>query len=76
MIAKTLREAAWAELGIPENASAALYQYAAQKNLGAPVTAEREARDRGVRYVWQGFAMGIAYVEWGQWDVVRHVPWF
>jgi len=70
-----VRNAAWQNASIPYNPNAALLRYAQRKGLGAPVTTEFDFTFEEVEYRGQGFAMGIAYCETGDWGNVLAALW-
>lgn len=72
---EAIQQAAWRFVGIPFNPDAALQKYARRHSLGAPLTVEFDFVYEDVTYRGQGFALGIAYCEVGQWGDVLSVLW-
>lgn len=70
-LAEEIVNRAWVELGIPRNPDAALFKYAAENDLGAPVTKEILFGD----LILQGYAKGIVYVRLGDWSNVQVLRW-
>lgn len=68
---QAIRNAAWGQLGIPYNPTAAFSTYARTHNLGNPVTVEFDVAG----YRAQGFAGAIVYAKVGDWANVKPLSW-
>jgi hypothetical protein len=70
-VIQAIRNAAWAQLGIPYNPEAAFAKYARAQKLGNPVTTEFDISG----YRAQGFAGGIVYAKIGDWANIQQLAW-